>query len=1174
MSMNKEPAYRIFIMLCLFILFVCTNTTQASSQSLSRDLPDSYCDGQSLSVSLEIVGFTDASTAYTVDEVLPIGWTATSVSDGGQWSPIYHHIRWFFMDGQNRTLSYTAVSELGLNGTQVWGIGSQFGYIVGGSLTPIIKPIGGERYLSKNCEPYYTPTPTNTATPIPIGSTRDLPDSYCDGLSLSVSLSIVGFTDASTAYTVDEVLPLGWTATSVSDGGQWNPISKHIRWFFMDGQNRTLSYSATSEMGLSGTQVWGSGSQFGYIVDGNLTPIIKPIGGERYLLKNCEPYFTPTPTSTEKPIPVGATRDLPDSYCDGQSLSVSLSIVGFTDASTAYTVDEVLPSGWTATYVSDGGQWNPINRHVRWFFMDGQNRTLSYSATSEVGLSGTQVWGTGSQFGYIVDGSLTPIIRAIGGDKYLSNHCDQYYTPTPTEIIIDTPTSTPTYTYDPTHIIEPTLTPTVPPGPAILVAPNDGAVVGGNAIAVEGRVLTGAVSDVREVLFQRKSIEGWIPLEPLSSGLNPDASAPYVVTWNTSTEEGTVTLRSLTRNVDNSLILSPTISVTIDQYNAEVISTTNELGNHITSSVVYSESETVVSIGDPAANMSSLIIFPPNSVSSSTSVEVELIPPDRITDIEDPVLRANTLAEIKIDLVGNQPLASTITITIAYPDADEDGFVDNTTPPIPENQLVVVRVDSFGDTIPLKTTIHPMDNIASAQTNHLSTFLLVNGLMPRPTPTETAIDTITNTPTDSSTFTETPTYTISETPTLTITDTPTITESPTETFTDTPTITKTPTDTVTDTPTVTMTPTHTVTDSPTITKTPTDTVTGTPTKTYTSTLSLTPSFTPTKTGTITKTKTPTPSQRPSRTPTNTRTPKPTKTPIETFTPTPTCNLLGDANDDGRVNLLDLRIVLRSLGQNPGHPAYDPRADINSDGSVDMVDVLIVTLHFGDSCGGHWKSTSNLAGIDKSTMPIAVIRPSVSGTVPAVGDEISVEIIIEDVEDLAGYQLEFYYDSSELEVLGWAEGPFLRGASGEHETLTLDVDTSTPGIVRNIVSTWYEPYGLSGDGVLFTLSFRLTAQMTSGFGIGGVLIVGEDTNADAISKSTEELLANNRDPVVQIPVRVESLGFGPPTHDTNGSGRIDAADLIELISMEARKSKPDVMPRVFDFARTWMKQIDH
>lgn len=534
------------------------------------------------------------------------------------------------------------------------------------------------------------------------------------------------------------------------------------------------------------------------------------------------------------------------------------------------------------------------------------------------------------------------------------------------------------------------------------------------------------------------------------------------------------------------------------------------------------------------------------------------------TDTDTPTPTASdtpTDTEIPTHTVTNTPTITdtptdTITSTPTITETPTDSVTD--TPTITETPThTITNTPTVTET--------PTDTVTDTPT---ITETPTQTITDTPTVTETPTDTVTDTPTitDTPTYTVTDTPTITETPTDTLTNTPTITETPTDTVTDTPTVTETPTETITDTPTITETPTHTVTDTPTITETPTYTVTDTPTVTPTL------SYTQTATRTLTATWSFTPSPTRSRTATFTRSFTPTRTPVRTSTPTPTCSLVGDANDDGRVNLLDLRIVSRSVGRNPGHPAYDPRADINNDGDVDLIDVLIVIFNFGDSCRGQSKSNLTREGISKSTMPLAVVRPDIPGSNPGVGEQISVDIVVEDVEELTGYQLEFYYDSSQLEVVSWAEGPFLRGASGEHETVTLDVDATTPGIIRNIVSTWYEPFGVSGSGVLFTLTFRLTAQMSSGFGVGGALIVGEDSDALSISKNTEELLATNRDPVIQIPVRVETYGYGPVIHDLDRSGRIDATDLIDLLSQKGWKNNIDFIEKFFDFARNWLKPV--
>jgi hypothetical protein len=60
----------------------------------------------------------------------------------------------------------------------------------------------------------------------------------------------------------------------------------------------------------------------------------------------------------------------------------------------------------------------------------------------------------------------------------------------------------------------------------------------------------------------------------------------------------------------------------------------------------------------------------------------------------------------------------------------------------------------------------------------------------------------------------------------------------------------------------------------------------------------------------------------------------------------------DLNNDRRVNLLDVCIVLIALGTNPSYPPgtgcrqWNPIADINKDGRVDLLDLALVASNFG------------------------------------------------------------------------------------------------------------------------------------------------------------------------------------------------------------------------------------
>ena len=58
------------------------------------------------------------------------------------------------------------------------------------------------------------------------------------------------------------------------------------------------------------------------------------------------------------------------------------------------------------------------------------------------------------------------------------------------------------------------------------------------------------------------------------------------------------------------------------------------------------------------------------------------------------------------------------------------------------------------------------------------------------------------------------------------------------------------------------------------------------------------------------------------------------------------SLVGDINEDGKVNIHDLTIVAVSYGTEVGEPYYNPDADINKDGIVDISDVSIIGKTYG------------------------------------------------------------------------------------------------------------------------------------------------------------------------------------------------------------------------------------
>jgi hypothetical protein len=60
------------------------------------------------------------------------------------------------------------------------------------------------------------------------------------------------------------------------------------------------------------------------------------------------------------------------------------------------------------------------------------------------------------------------------------------------------------------------------------------------------------------------------------------------------------------------------------------------------------------------------------------------------------------------------------------------------------------------------------------------------------------------------------------------------------------------------------------------------------------------------------------------------------------------SLVGDLNEDGVVDILDLSIIGMAYGSFEGMPGYNADADVNVDGIVDGRDLALVTINFGET----------------------------------------------------------------------------------------------------------------------------------------------------------------------------------------------------------------------------------
>jgi hypothetical protein len=92
-----------------------------------------------------------------------------------------------------------------------------------------------------------------------------------------------------------------------------------------------------------------------------------------------------------------------------------------------------------------------------------------------------------------------------------------------------------------------------------------------------------------------------------------------------------------------------------------------------------------------------------------------------------------------------------------------------------------------------------------------------------------------------------------------------------------------------------------------------------------------------------------------------------------------------------------------------------------------------------------------------------------------GATFTVNIAIENVTDLYAFDISLYYNTTLLDAISVAEGPFLKSV-GDTITLLSEVNDQV-GRVRMAISLLGAPAGANGSGVLFTVTFKASTTTT-------------------------------------------------------------------------------------------------
>ncbi len=337
--------------------------------TLIRTQSADYLPGSEVLVTLAANPASDVRT-WAVEELVPVDWSVTGVSDGGSWDARNHKVKWGpFFDATARLLNYRLGPPVHSRADVV--------------LSAFVRFDAATRVDS-------------AALPLhPSQLVRHVPPTYQPGVPFMVSLVA---TPASYVQTLalEEAIPVGWEPANIMGGGVWDVANRKLKWGPFSAPEigvaafnyqLTPSSTATQPLTLRATARF-DGSEVDS--DESIT---------RYLVHSANTVV----------------RTLPSHYNPGQPLTVTLAATPI-DTGVVYAVEEGVPEGWTIGSISQGGVWDVASRKVKWgpfFDASATPRTLTYQATPPADLFGTVTFAGTARF------DQSPL--SISGDSKLAN---------------------------------------------------------------------------------------------------------------------------------------------------------------------------------------------------------------------------------------------------------------------------------------------------------------------------------------------------------------------------------------------------------------------------------------------------------------------------------------------------------------------------------------------------------------------------------------------------------------------------------------------------------------------------------------------------------------------------------------------------------------------------------
>ena len=185
-------------------------------------------------------------------------------------------------------------------------------------------------------------------------------------------------------------------------------------------------------------------------------------------------------------------------------------------------------------------------------------------------------------------------------------------------------------------------------------------------------------------------------------------------------------------------------------------------------------------------------------------------------------------------------------------------------------------------------------------------------------------------------------------------------------------------------------------------------------------------------------------------------------------------------------------------------------------------------------------------VHQTTLFLPTINPV------SIGETFTLDLIIEDVVDLAGWQLDIEFNTAVLSAVSVSEGDFLLKEGGQTLFLAGNIDNAD-GKITAVSAAFLGIGDISGTGVLFSVTFEAKAAGEGRIKLHNVKLGSIDRDdipyeIAAYPFSFKPRYDVNKDELVNILDLIlvsQNLSQADPQTDVNGDGTVNIFDLIAV-----------------------------